>query len=66
MYSFPDPSVSFEVKLQTPVDVELLFQKAKKAPDWIIFVNRRHIHIKLKYLEFFKKSMCGPSYTMMT
>jgi len=33
MYSFPDPSVSFEVKLKTPVDVELLFQKAKKAPD---------------------------------
>ena len=32
MYSFPDPSV-FEVKLKTPVDVELLFQKAKKASD---------------------------------
>ena len=52
-YPSPDPSV-FEVKVKTPEDVELLLQKGK-ASDFIIYLNRRHTDVQLKYPEFFKK-----------
>ena len=56
-YPSPDPSV-FEVKVKTPEDVELLLQKGK-APDFIIYLSRRHTDVQLKYPEFFKKYACS-------
>ena len=52
-YPSPEPSV-FEVKIKTPEDTELLLQMGK-ASDSIIYLNRRHADVHLKYPEFFKK-----------
>ena len=52
-YPSSDPSV-FEVKVKTPEDVELLLQKGN-ASDFIVYLNRRHTDVHIKYPEFFKK-----------